>query len=187
MSDTAPQFIGKRIKVQRSKESIVVEITQQVERWQEAVLLAWILAWTFCGIVFIYFAFASSEFSTRMICSCMTAFWMYFFVRIARVFFWRKKGKEIITLKASKLYLQNAYGKKGRVEEFHFHNIFKLGLIKRSTTSFMGFLDDSFWIIGGDRVGFSYSGSEVRMGKQLSINDAELLIRVITAGLKEYK
>lgn len=164
-----------------------IEITQQIERWQEALLMAWVLSWTFCGMVFIYYTFSAEDFMQRMVMAVITVLWFYFFVRTAKVFFWRKFGKEIITISRGNLALQNAYGKRGRVEDFSFHNIFKLGLVKHKDDSFFSFMDNSFWIIGGDRVGFSYSGSKVRLGKQLSTKDAELLVRVIESGMREFK
>jgi hypothetical protein len=83
--------------------------------------------------------------------------------------------------------LQNAIGKSGKREVFSYANVFKLGIIKSDTTSFLAFLDDSFWIIGGERVGFSHSGKKVRIGKQLQIKDAELLIRVMESAMRDFK
>lgn len=187
MSQTEPKFIGKRISVIREGGSIKIIISQQIERWQEALLITWLAAWSLSGGVFVYYTFASPDTMQRVTFAVLTAIWMYFFVRIAKVFFWRKIGKEVITLSSGNLALQNVYGKKGRVENFSFHNIFKLGLVKSSPTSFFNFMDDSFWIIGGDRVGFSYSGEQIRLGKQLSVKDAELLVRVLESGMREFK
>lgn len=187
MTQSEPKFIGKRISVLRSKDQLVIEITQQIERWQEAMLIAWIAAWTFCGAAFISYAFIAVDSSQRIFFMICTAVWFYFFVRITKVFFWRKKGKEIITISKGKMSLKNAIGKRGKIEVFSFQNIFKLGVVKKDSTSFLSFLDDSFWIIGGDRVGFSYSGQQIRLGKQLSLKDAELLVRVIESGMREIK
>jgi hypothetical protein len=187
MNQTEPKFIGKRMSVIKSKEEIKIEISQQVERWQEALLIAWLLAWTMCGGVFVYYTFGSGDFMQRIFFAVVTAMWLFFFVRIAKVFFWRKMGKEVITVRKGELTLQNAFGKRGRVETFHFHNIFKLGLVKHEPTNFFNFLDNSFWIIGGDRVGFSYGSQKIRLGKQLATRDAEMLVRIIESGMREFK
>jgi hypothetical protein len=187
MTQSEPKFIGKRISVRKSKDQIQIEISQQVERWQEAMLIAWIAAWTFCGATFIGYAIISNDFNERLFFIVISSIWLYFFVRITKVFIWRKKGREIITLQKGKMTLKNSFGKRGRTEEFNLQNIFKLGLVKKDPTSFLAFLDDSFWIIGGDRVGFNYSDSQIRLGKQLSIKDAELLVRVLESGMREYK
>jgi hypothetical protein len=46
-------------------------------------------------------------------------------------------------------------------------------------------MDQSFWVMGGDRIGFSYSGSKVQFGKQLTPDDAVRLSRTIDHALKE--
>ena len=188
MNESAPRFIGERITIEKSKEQMVVTIRQQIARWQEALLIAWIVAWTFCGAFFIYyFVMAGDNIGQRIFFGCFMAAWFYFEWRITKAFMWRKKGKEILTFKAGKLFIKNAIGNTGKTEEFACYNIFKLGLIPKDTTSFLSFLDDSFWVIGGDRVGFSYSGTKIQLGKHLELKEAERLIRVFESAMKEYK
>jgi hypothetical protein len=186
MNQTAPRFIGKRIHVVRSKNDIVISISQQIQRWQEALLIAWIAAWTFCGAVFIKYLVQSPQFSDRMFFAVCVSAWGYFFIKILRVYLWRKGGREIIRIAPGKLTLINAYWKKGRPEDFLLPSILKLGLVKNDAASFLSFLDDSFWIIGGDRVGFNYNGEKVRLGKQLAPKDAELLVRTLESAMREF-
>jgi hypothetical protein len=187
MNQSEPKFIGKRIKVTRSKEAITVEISQSIERWQEAMLFTWLIAWACCGSVFLYYAFSAAARSEQIFFIIASSLWLFFFVRILKVLMWRRMGKEILRLERGQMTLKNAIGKRGKQETFSYANVFKLGLIKRDPTSFLAFLDDSFWIIGGERVGFSYSGQKVRIGKQLQVKDAELLIRVIESAMRDLK
>jgi hypothetical protein len=173
--------------VKRNHREIIIEISQRVKRWQETLMLLWLIAWTFCGIVFLYHAFAGSNRSEQIFFIICSSVFLFFFVRIGKVFLWRIKGREIISISNGKIQLQNAFGSRGKKEIFLFENIFKLGIIKRDPTSFLGFLDESFWVIGGERVGFSYAGQKIRLGKQLSPKDSELLIRVLESGLRELK
>lgn len=99
---------------------------------------------------------------------------------------WRKGGREIIRISKGKIEIINAYWKRGLPETFMIRNVFKMGLIKRDQGNFLAFLDDSFWIIGGERVGFSHSGTKIRFGKQLDVKDAELLVRVLESGMREF-
>ena len=50
----------------------------------------------------------------------------------------------------------------------------------------MLFLDESFWVIGGDRVGFVHGSSNFRVGKQLDVRSAENLVRVMDSAIKAY-
>jgi len=187
MTTSEPKFIGKRISVRRTKEEIIVEITQQIERWQEALLIGWLAAWGFCGIVFITNIFTATNSSLQILLVVLSSIWLYFMVSIIKAYLWRKKGREIIVMKKGKMSIQNAIGKLGKLEEFNYQNIFKLGLVKRDPGNFFAFLDNSFWVIGGDKIGFSYSGSKVRLGKQLALKDAELLVRILESGIRELK
>jgi hypothetical protein len=186
MTGSEPKFIGKRISVRRSKGEIHIAITQQIERWQEATLVAWILAWLFCGVVIISNAFTAAG-SMQIMLIVVSSLWLYFFVRVLKAYLWRKLGREIIVMRSGKMSLKNAFGQLGKTEEFNYQHIFKLGLVKRDPANFFAFLDDSFWVIGGERIGFNYSGQKIRLGKQLSIKDAELLIRVLESGMRELK
>ncbi len=187
MNHSEPKFIGKRIRIERSKNDFHIEITQKIERWQEAMLLFWLSAWTFCGGVFLFYAFNATNQTEQLFYIISSSLWLFFFVRISKVFFWRLAGKEIIDISSDGIRIRNSFGKWGKSQLFQQQNIFKLGLIKRESTSFLAFLDDSFWIIGGERVGFNYSGRRIQIGKQLSLRDAELLLRVIESAIREFK
>lgn len=186
MSSSEPKFIGKRIAVRRSKGEIEIIVTQQIERWQEALLITWIIAWLFCGIVIISNAFTVGG-SMQIMLIVLSSLWLYFFIRVLKAFLWRKIGREILVMQSGKMSLKNAFGKFGKTEHFNYQHIFKLGLVKRDPGNFFAFLDDSFWVIGGERIGFNYSNQKVRIGKQLSVRDAELLIRVLESGMRELK
>jgi hypothetical protein len=187
MNQSEPKFIGKRIRVMREKDAINIEINQKIERWQEAMLFFWITAWTFCGGAFLYYAFNANSQSEQIFFIICSSLWLFFFIRITKVFLWRLMGKEMIRISKEGVSIRNAFGSWGKKELFAHQNIFKPGLIKRDPTSFLAFLDDSFWIIGGERVGFSYSGRRIQLGKQLTLNDAELLLRVMESAMREYK
>jgi hypothetical protein len=187
MNQTEPKFIGKRIRVMREKDAINIEINQKIERWQEAMLFFWITAWTFCGGAFLYYAFNANSQSEQIFFIICSSLWLFFFIRITKVFLWRLIGKEMIRISKEGVSIRNAFGSWGKKELFVHQNIFKPGLIKRDPTSFLAFLDDSFWIIGGERVGFSYSGRRIQLGKQLTLHDAELLLRVMESAMREYK
>ena len=187
MTDSKPHFIGNRIQVKRNHREIIIEISQRVKRWQETLMLLWLSAWSFCGMVFFYHSFTSTNRSEQIFFIICSSVFLFFFVRIGKVFFWRMKGKEIIRISEGKIHLRNAFGRFGKTEIFQFEQIFKLGIIKKDPTSFLSFLDESFWVIGGERVGFNYASQKIRLGKQLSPKDAELLLRVLESGLREMK
>ncbi|MFM7770531.1 MAG: hypothetical protein ACKO8Q_08235 [Bacteroidota bacterium] len=184
--NSQPIFIGKRIKIERSKDLLKISIHQQIERWQEALLYAWILAWTFCGGVFLFYAFTTQVQSEKIFFGVCSGLWAYFFYRITKVLMWRKTGKEILIFTPGNMTLQNAFANKGKIEKFELSKISQLGLVKQDPNSFFYFLDDSFWVMGGERLGFSHKGIKYRFGKQLSIKDSQQLLRSVDSAVKGY-
>jgi hypothetical protein len=181
------QQIGPRIVVTKSSDQeIQIEIDQKVERWKLSMLLSWLLAWAYCGGVFIYYAVVAQALSDRIFFIVSTSLWLYFFVRIGKAFLWRRIGKEKIWIRPGEMEIQNAFGSKGKKEKLKLKAIQKLGIIKSDPGNFLAFLDDSFWVIGGERIGFVHGSTNYRVGKQLDIRSAENLVRVMDSAIKAY-
>jgi hypothetical protein len=92
---TYSKRISERIEVTKSgNDKVVVQISQKIPRWQESLLLTWLLAWTYCGGVFIYYAIVAQAFSDRIFFIICSSLFLFFFIRILKVFFWRIMGVE---------------------------------------------------------------------------------------------
>lgn len=178
--------IGERVKFSKNKQGITVEITQQVERIKETMLITWLAAWTFCGAVFIYFLLTSPDRDERIMLGIMLGLWSYFEFRIGRVFIWRRMGREVISITPGLLTIENRFWRKGKVQRFNLPHVKKFGLNKEKSSSFLGQLDQSFWVMGGDRFSFSYMGKQFQFGKQLGEKDTRSLAMVLEKGLREF-
>ena len=132
MAQGAPLFIGERIQVERAKDQVTIRISQKIKGWQEAMLYAWLMAWTFCGAVFIYSLVTTTVSSEIFFFSICTAVWLYFFYRILRVLMWRKRGEEVLTFTPGKLELRNAFGSKGSSLEVELDKIYEEEFAKKS-------------------------------------------------------
>ena len=186
-NQTKRQQISERIWVEKPNPNEVhIEIDQKIPRWQESLLLGWLIAWAFCGGVFVYYALQPVPWSDRIFFIISSSLWLYFFVRITKVFLWRKMGKEKIQIRTGEMTIQNAIGKWGRVEHFKLGTVQKLGVIKQDPGNFFVFLDNSFWIIGGEKVGFMKGSTPHRVGKQLSVRETESLIRIMDSAIKAF-
>lgn len=78
------------------------------------------------------------------------------------------------------------FWKQRKKEKLKLKSIQKLGIIKSDPGNFLAFLDDSFWVIGGERIGFVHGSTNYRVGKQLDIRSAENLVRVMDSAIKAY-
>ena len=178
--------VSERLYFKRNNEELQIEITQQIPRIKETLLITWLVAWLVCGLVFIG-SWLESTGDQSMFLGISVAFWAFFMFRIGKVYFWRKKGKEIIRFKEGLLTIQNAIGSKGKVSSFRIQNINSFGQIAMNQGNFLQSLDFSFWVIGGDRLGFNYESQKIRFGKQLNDKEITVLARIFEKAIKSFK
>ncbi len=98
---------------------------------------------------------------------------------------WRLKGFELWRLKEGSLTIKDSIIGYGRANEYFVENIQRFGLIPVDETSWKWQLNDSFWVMGGERMGFEHMGKKVVMGKGLTIEEAQRLAPVLDRALKE--
>lgn len=181
-------MLSPRIKVvKENKGQISFVIDQSIEKWKMMLLLGWLLGWTYCGGVFLYYFFQAPANSDRLFFGISSALWFFFFVRIGKVYLWRVMGKEVIQVSAEGLILQNAFGSRGKKEQFELGKIQQLGVVNKDNTNILHTLDDSFWVMGGERIGFIHKGDKIRLGKQLNTKETELLLMSLDSAIKGFK
>lgn len=185
MSST--KTIGERVEFTRSKTGIKVVVHQKVEAWKMSVLAAWFTAWTFCGCVFIYFLSQAETQGERTMLMISLALWVYFEFKVGRVLMWRWKGKEIIEITNGELHIENRVMRARKPKVFQIRHIHKFAPAKDNKRNFFAFLDESFWIMGGDRFEFSYMKKKFVMGKFLSDKDVRSLKLVFEKALRQFR
>ena len=114
-------------------------------------------------------------------------FWLYFELKIGRAFLWRKMGFEHLTFKNGYLYIKNDIKGLGKSESFDISNIGQIEKIEQSKKNFFAFLDQSFWVVGGEKIFFKYTGREIIFGKQINSKEQEALIQILNGMLKKEK
>lgn len=181
--------IGERISFENHKGYTTLVISTKIERWQESLMIAWILAWTFCGAVFIYYLFAGGlERNDRLIVFVISVFWAYFEYRIIKTFLWRKFGIEFIKIDADKFTIKKSTLSYGKATEYitkqiDYNNV---ECLKQNPKSFAKVMNDSFWIIGEGAVRFSDKGKYIYFGHQLEADDSDKLAKEVRKTLKKY-
>lgn len=181
-----PKLLTERVSFLRKPDELTVVITQQIPRAKEALLAAWLMAWAMVGAVFVYYWLKSEAGSSdRIFFAISTAFWLYFFVKIGKVFLWRKIGRELVRVQGESLSIKQAYGTRGKAKVYDTTRIRKFGVIPYDFTKFGQFIDRSSYVIGGDTLGFEYNGTKILFGKQLGDKEAVQLARIIDKALRE--
>ncbi|MFT6845000.1 MAG: hypothetical protein ACJAUV_001190 [Flavobacteriales bacterium] len=178
------RFIGEKISHQKQEGVFTAVISPKIAGIKETLLLTWLLAWTFCGVFFIAQLFGTDPRETKLALSVMVVFWVYFEFRIGKAYLWRKYGLERLMIKDGSLLIKNDIKGFGKAKTFFVDNVQHLGLIKTSNKNFFNFMNSSFWVIGGETIGFECLNKPVTLGQNLSKQDATTLIRLLESELK---
>lgn len=179
------EFLSERVSLDRREGVTSVVISPRLSRGNEALLLAWVLAWTICGAYVIHALFNMPAGQERSFTLAFMAFWSYFEVRMVRVLLWRTKGFEKWRLKDGTLTIKDEIMGYGRANDFFIENIQKLGPIDLDRTSWKWQLNDSFWVMGGERLGFEHLGKNIAFGKSLTDAEAKRVLVILQEALKK--
>lgn len=177
------RLISDRISIDETNNFSVV-ILGKIERWKESLLLFWVLAWTFCGMVFLTYFFGDTPYHYDLAMLILLSFWAYFEVRIVKVFFWRRKGFEQIQFKETVISIRNSLFTTGKERLYNIEGIDAFYALENPTRNFFAFMEDSFWVIGGDRIYFDYFGKKVVFAKQMNPEETKKMLQVLNGKLK---
>lgn len=178
------EIISERVSVERKPDGLSVVISARLPRSKEALLIAWFLAWLGCGIYIAVETLHLPSGQMRSFFFAFLAFWTWFALRIGRVVLWRLKGFELWRLRDGVLTIKDSVFGYGRAHEYFVENIQRFGPIAVDETSWKWQLNDSFWVMGGERLGFEHVGRKVVMGKGLTRGEAERAAQVLDRALK---
>jgi hypothetical protein len=176
-------FIGKQISINRQESVLSIVILSVKEKAKNIALLAWLFLWSVCGVIVFTQYFITSDLNIKAVIIVWLGFWIYFEYKIVRAYLWRKQGKELIKIKEGKMLYKKAISGKEKIKDFFLENIKNIRLIEIQENSFMEIIGNSYWTISGEKIAFDYLGSEIRLGLQLSDEDAKALIKLLKSKL----
>jgi hypothetical protein len=179
MSSTTQGKIGDKIDFKGNRQSLEVHISGKIPRIQESLFMAWMAAWTFCGIYFMYELAIAEDSGLKTFLFISLTFWSFFFIRFGKTLLWRIKGKESLRIADNTFEICFDYGLYKRRFRYVLVNIQRFGMIPKNELNFMNVLDNAFWSLGGERIGFDYMGKRVRFAKQLGDKEVTALIRLL--------
>jgi len=183
-SQSKIEVIGKRISVFKDDkvESFVIKPTDA--NWKTYLLFAWLFLWTVSGCIVAANYFTLQNTNLKLVLIMWMSFWAYFEFKIGKAFLFRKFGKEKIWIKSGKLFYWRDIAGRGKKLEFEKELVKDLDTIEKKKNDFFGFMNESFWVIGGESISFSYAAKIYRLGIQLPEEDARELLRQIKYALR---
>jgi energy-coupling factor transporter transmembrane protein EcfT len=181
------RIISERISITENADKTSIVILGKLERWKESLLLFWLLAWTFCGTVFIYYYLFPTPYQYSVVMLIFLIFWIYFELKIAKIFLWRRSGFEFLEFANGNFSIKNSIHGYGKLSNYDIREIKSFEKINFQQKNFFAFMDQSFWVLGGDRIYFKYNGKDIIFGKQIIEEEQNALIQILNGALKKEK
>jgi hypothetical protein len=185
MKKKNPAF-SSRVHVKDEPELLQIIISGRIPSWQFTLLSGWLLAWTVAGIFVLIELFSkNSPAEQRTFMMVWLAFWAWFEYRILSAWLWRRSGREVVSFgkeTSTVLFEVNGRGMERKHETARIHQLMSLeakkGLFSKNFYS-------SFWVVGGETIGYKCNGAEIAFGRQLSDTEATALIKIIRHKLEQ--
>lgn len=179
------EYVSRRVSVDRGDGRTSVVIGARLSKWREALLVTWAVAWLLCGVYVIYARTTITPGDPlRQYLLAFLAFWAYFLLRAVKAVLWRLKGFELWRIKEGRVTIKDSTLGFGTARTYFVENIQRLGLIKQEPTSLKWQLNNSDWVIGGERLGFEHLGRKVVFGKGLDEAEAKALLKLLEQELR---
>lgn len=178
--------IGDRISLMEEKEVFSLVILPSISNTKMYLLFFWLLAWTISGILVMINYFSVSEESTKIILIIWMAFWMYFEFKIGRAFLFRKFGKENLWIKKGKMFYQREIFGRGKTLEFNVELINEPKVTMPKQEDFLAQINESFWVISGERISFQYGAKTYRFALQLGESDSNEVLKLFKKAIHQF-
>ena len=170
------KVIGERISILKKENLLSIVILPTTDKKKLGAMFLWLLAWTVCGLIVFASYFKLQDKDSKLFVIIYLSFWLYFEYNILRAFVWKKFGREKLWLKEGILHYQREINAKGKINEFNFDLISPLSIIPLYQTSFIDSFYQSFWVKGGERLEFTSQGKTIRLGMQISDEEARTVL-----------
>ena len=173
------KLIGERISILKKENVVSVVILPTIDKTKLRLLFFWLLAWSACGLIVFINYFKVTDADSKLFIMIYLSFWFYFEFNIVRTFMWKRSGKEKLWVQDGILHYQRELNKKGKIHEFNIGLIGPLNLVELKPTRFSDIINQSFWVKGGERLEFYSQSKVIRLGMQLSDDEAKKIMKEI--------
>ncbi|HEY0031185.1 MAG TPA: hypothetical protein VGC65_10535 [Bacteroidia bacterium] len=173
------EYIGKRISIKRIENEVSIVILSTADKMKKILLFIWFSLWSLSGIIIFTQYFLIKDEQTRVALLVWMGFWVYFEYKIFKAVMWRNYGIEKIKLRDRKLFYKRDVAGKGKVKVFECDFIKDFRMPEAKENAFFEDINNSYWVIAGEKLVFDYYGKEVKLGIQLEADDAKALYKLI--------
>ncbi|HSH65075.1 MAG TPA: hypothetical protein VLB84_04575 [Bacteroidia bacterium] len=179
------EYISKRISIKQKEQELSIVILSTVNKVKRTLLFCWFFLWSASGVIVFTQFFLIPDENTKVALIVWLGFWAYFEYKIFTAFMWRRFGVEKIKLKGNKLFYKRDVAGRGKIKVFEYEFIKDFRIIDKNDSSLMDSLNNSYWVVAGERIAFDYYGKEIKLGLQLDDEEAEGLFKLLNKKIKQ--
>jgi hypothetical protein len=179
------KILGERISILKKDDVLSIVILPTADKKKLGVMFLWLMAWTVCGLIVFASYFRLQDQNSRLFVIIYLSFWTYFEYNIIKAFIWKKFGREKLWIKNGVFHYQREVNKKGKIREYDLGLMSKLQLIELHPSSFSDTFYQSFWVKGGERLEFTSQAQTVKLGMQLSDEEARSVLHEVNSHLRD--
>ena len=179
------QVIGQRSSVLNKDAIFSLVILPTESKRKVNLMFLWLVGWTVSGIIILVNYFKLTHSDTKLMMIIWLGFWAYFEFKIIRVYMWKRFGKEKLWIKNGTLLYQQDINGRGKIKEYDLNLISDFELIKIEKGNIADEFAQTFWVKGGERIGFTSQSKYIKFGMQLSDEEATKIITALHKFLKK--
>jgi hypothetical protein len=179
------EYIGKQISIKKKEQELSIVILPSVNKVKRTLLFCWFFLWSASGVVVFTQSFLIHDENTKAAIIVWLGFWAYFEYKIFTAYMWRKFGMEKIKLRDNQLFYKRDVAGRGKIKVFEYDFIKDFRIIDKKENSFIDNLNNSYWVVGGERIAFDYYGKEIKLGLQLDDQETEGLYKLLKQKTKQ--
>ena len=173
------KLLSEKVSYSNENGRLQILILGKIERWKESLIMGWLLAWFFCGAVVINEFIKSDDRDMKMMLFIFLIFWAYYLWRVIRVFIYRRGGNELIRIQDGVMWLKKSFFTYGKSKQYNLNQMVDFKAIELKKTSMIYNYENGWWVLGGEKLGFTYNGSFVKFAMQIDDKVRDKLIKLI--------
>lgn len=170
---------SERLNFISSEDGNILEINAFYDEKKQKFLLLWLVAFTLGGLAIVSQLFSNAGSELKMMIMIFAFFWIYFEFKVLKAYRWRNSGKEKLIFTENKLYYGRLIGNRGVMHPYNKDLLGDLRKVDISEKNFFAAMSDSYWVIGGEKLAFSFAGKQIPFGLRLNKAEVNLIIKHI--------
>lgn len=171
------KVVSDRVSVLKKEDVLSIVILPDKDKKKLALMFLWLLAWTACGIIVLLNYVKLQNQNAKLFIIVYLSFWAYFEFKILRAFTWKRLGKEKLWIQNNLLHYQREINGKGKIRTYNLDLVGDLKMLDFNPASFSDYINQSFWIQGGEKLEFTSQAKTIRFGMQISEAEARSILR----------